>query len=55
MKAAVGLEQEPQGPPALKVQVSPVGEQRVPLAFYESSLFLIDTFVLAPPDLIQGV
>lgn len=27
----------------------------IALAFNEPSLFLIDTFVLAPPDLIQGV
>ncbi len=33
----------------------PGSRAAIALAFNEPSLFLIDTFALAPPDLIQGV
>ena len=53
VNAAISIEQELQGPPAIQVQVLSVGKQRITLALDEPSFFVIDTFVLAPSDLVH--
>ena len=50
----VGLQQRAQGPSALGIQIGFVGQQRIALALDELALFVIDAFVLAAADPIQG-
>jgi len=51
----VGLQQRAQGPSALGIQIGFVGQQRIALALDELALFVIDAFVLAAADPIQGI
>jgi len=51
----VGLQQRAQGPSALGIQIGFVGQQRIALALDELALFVIDAFVLAASDPIQGI